>query len=187
MDQHDPMQIELSQNRDQRELALLYERYSRLVYGVALAILRSPALAEDVLQEIFLQLWRSPDQFLPVKRDLSPWLAVVTKNRCIDQLRQMRRLVSMDELVLVSPLDLAHNTEQFLLQEKTKSSLGRLTSDQRIAIYLAFHKNHTHMEISKLTGCPLGTIKSRIRTGLKHLRESLEAKETPRRPTADIV
>jgi RNA polymerase sigma-70 factor (ECF subfamily) len=177
MDQRDRTQLEHVRKHDERGLASLYDCHSRLVYSVALAILRNQPSAEDVLQDVFLQIWRNPEKFLAVKGDLSAWLAVVTRNRCIDQLRQLNRTISMEELVLASPFDLAHTTEHELMYRHARNLIADLTLDQQTVLRLVFDQNLSHREISRLTGCPLGTIKSRIRSSLIYLKKGFDIQQ----------
>src|SRR5579875_3388520 len=82
--------LEATGRGDEAAMATLFDRYSRIVYSVSLRVLREPSLAEDVLQEIFMQIWRSPAKFLPSRGSLGGWLAVVARNRSIDHLRRRR-------------------------------------------------------------------------------------------------
>jgi RNA polymerase sigma-70 factor, ECF subfamily len=84
-------------------LELLYERHSKLVYSVALRVLRNDANAEDVLQEVFMQIWRNPEPFIAVKGVFSAWIAVVSRNRSIDALRKRRPSDEVDDFTLASP------------------------------------------------------------------------------------
>src|SRR6202043_4267963 len=92
---------------DEAAMGSLFERYAKLVYSVALRGLRDPATAEDVLQEMFMQVWRNPDSFIATRGSLGGWLAVVSRNRSIDALRRKKPTDSVDEVTLASPYNLA--------------------------------------------------------------------------------
>lgn len=155
---------------DQQALAELYDRYSGVVYAVALRVLQDAAAAEDVLQDIFLQLWRNPDAFDASRGSLAAWLAVITRHRSIDRLRQRRPETDIDNCVITSDADLRDQTERSLVIEKVRSALGEMNPDQRKALEMAFFQGLTHVEIAEKTGEPLGTIKTRIRSALRQLR-----------------
>ena len=148
----------------------LYDRYSSVVYGVALRVLQDAAAAEDVLQDIFLQLWRKPDAFDGSRGSLVAWLAVIARHRSIDRLRQRRPETDIEEVVIAGTTDLRDDTERSLMIEKVRAALGEMGADQRKALELAYFQGLTHNEIAEKTGEPLGTIKTRIRSGLQALR-----------------
>jgi RNA polymerase sigma-70 factor (ECF subfamily) len=162
------------QNGDRQAVALLFDRYSRFVYCISLRVLHDPAAAEDVLQEVFLQIWRSPGQLI-IDKSLPPWLAVVSRNRSIDLLRKKRPYESIESVVLASQYDTALQAERRLMCEKARDLIDELPAEQRIALEMAYFKGMTQSEISDSTGSPLGTIKTRIRNALKHLRKCLQS------------
>ena len=155
---------------DQQALSELYDRYSSVVYGVALRILQDTGAAEDLLQDIFLQLWRKPDAFDSSRGSLGAWLAVIARNRSIDRLRQRRPESDIENCVIASGTDLRDETERSLVIEKVRVVMNEMSPDQRTAMELAFFEGLTHTEIAERTGEPLGTIKTRIRSGLQMLR-----------------
>ena len=157
---------------DEQAMAQLYQRYSDLVYSVALRVLGETGAAEDILQEVFMRLWRSPDLFDANRGSLPGWLAVITRNRAIDSLRKRRPETEMtDEVVSVEP-DLASDAERRRALDKIRGTLGGMPSLQRSALEMAFFEGLTHTEIAERTGEPLGTIKTRIRAGLLTLRKA---------------
>ena len=160
------------QTGNQPAMATLYDRYSRLVYSVALRVLREPAAAEDVLQEVFMQLWRNPDSFTAARGSLGGWLAVVARNRSIDVLRRRRTATSVDDLPLVAPGNLADEAERNTLMQRARTSIQQLPRDQRKMLEMAFFDGLTHSEIAEMTGDPLGTVKTRIRTALLSVRKA---------------
>ena len=163
------------QNGDEAAMAALFDRYSRVVYSVALRVLRDPASAEDVLQEVYLQIWRTPDGFIAARGSLSGWLAVVTRNRSIDVLRRRRPSEVVDEMVLPSTFDLAEDSERRLMVDRARVVLGQMPAEQRKTLELAFFDGLTHAEIAEMTGDPLGTVKTRIRSALQTLRRAFQA------------
>jgi RNA polymerase sigma-70 factor (ECF subfamily) len=148
----------------------LYDRYSKVVYAVALRVLQDAAGAEDVLQDVFLQLWRNPDAFDASRGSLAAWLAVIARHRSIDRLRKRRPETDIEDCVIASGPDLRDETERALLIEKVRGALEVMSPEQRQAMELAFFQGLTHTEIAEKTGEPLGTIKTRIRSGLQQLR-----------------
>jgi len=160
---------------DQAALARLYERYSRLVYAIALRVLRDHGAAEDVLQDVFLRIWLRPGASIKVGGSLGPWLAIVARNRAIDVLRQKRPMECLDDLAVSARGNLAQEVEQILLTERIEPFLARLPEAQRRALEMSFVLGWTHAEIAKISQVPLGTIKTRIRTALLSLRSALQA------------
>jgi len=155
---------------DQLALSELYDRYSGVVYGVALRILQDTGAAEDLLQDIFLQLWRKPDAFDSSRGSLGGWLAVIARHRSIDRLRQRRPESDIEDYIIAGGPDLRDETERSLVIEKVRAVMNEMSPDQRKAMEMAFFEGLTHSEIAEKTGQPLGTIKTRIRSGLQLLR-----------------
>lgn len=156
-------------------MAALYDRYSPVVYSVALRVLGDTGRAEDVLQEIFMQLWRNPGAFDAARGSLGAWLAVIARNRAIDVLRKGRPETDIRDVVVSVESDLADAAERARAVEKIRRALGEMPAPQRAALELAFFEGLTHSEIAARTGEPLGTIKTRIRSGLISLRKVLQA------------
>ncbi|HME32798.1 MAG TPA: sigma-70 family RNA polymerase sigma factor [Terriglobales bacterium] len=155
---------------DQQAMSELYDRYAKVVYAVALRVMQDAAAAEDVLQDIFLQLWRNPDAFDASRGSLAAWLSVIARHRSIDRLRKRRPETDIEECVITSGPDLRGETERTLVVEKVRGALAEMNPNQRTALELAFFQGLTHAEIAEKTGEPLGTIKTRIRSGLQQLR-----------------
>jgi RNA polymerase sigma-70 factor (ECF subfamily) len=158
---------------DQDAMGLLYDRYSPIVYSVALRVLGDAAAAEDVLQEVFMQLWRNPRAFNSSRGALGAWLGVITRNRAIDCLRRRRPETHIDDVVVSVEPDLASEAERARTVAKIRTTLGSMPVGQRIALEMAYFEGLTHSEIASKTGEPLGTIKTRIRSGLLALRGAL--------------
>ena len=173
--QDDAALLSLVQDGNEEAMAALFDRYSKVVYSVALRVLRDPASAEDVLQEIFMQIWRSPGGFTAARGSLGGWLAVVSRNRSIDTLRRRRRSDSTDDVILASPCNLAEEAERNVMIERARSAMVSLPAEQRKTLEMAFFDGLTHSEIAEMTGDPLGTVKTRIRSALLSLRKAFQS------------
>lgn len=158
---------------DESAIAQLYDRYSGMVYAVALRVLNDTGAAEDVLQEVFLQLWRNPDGFDSSRGSLGPWLAVIARNRAIDSVRKRKPETEVENVVLSVNCDLETETGRKLGIEKARGALAKIPAEQRKALEMAFFQGLTHSEIAVKTGEPLGTIKTRIRAALLALRKAM--------------
>ncbi|HVI08787.1 MAG TPA: sigma-70 family RNA polymerase sigma factor [Candidatus Binatia bacterium] len=159
---------------DQGAMAQLYDRYSSVVYAVALRVLGDTGAAEDVLQEVFLQLWRKPGAFDAARGSLASWLAVITRNRAIDLLRRRRPETDIEEVVVSAAPDLAAEADRSRAAEKVRVVLGGMAAEQRAALEMAYWQGMSHTEIAGKTGQPLGTVKTRIRNGLIALRKAFQ-------------
>jgi RNA polymerase sigma-70 factor (ECF subfamily) len=159
--------------RDESAMAALYDRYSSLVYAVALRVLGDTGAAEDVLQEIFLQLWRKPSAFDAARGNMGAWLSVIARNRSIDALRKRKPEIDIENVVLSVETNFANNADRGRALLKIREVLGKMAAPQRSALEMAFFEGLTHTEIAEKTGEPLGTIKTRIRAGLSSLRAAV--------------
>lgn len=157
---------------DQGAMATIYDRYSGLIYSVALRVLADPQASEDVLQEILLQLWRNPDAFDAARGKLAPWMAVIARHRAIDHLRRRRPESDFDEVVIASDVDIELQVERTATIEKVRAVLADLPESQRSALEMAFFDGLTHSEIATRTGQPLGTVKTRVRAALAAIRKA---------------
>jgi RNA polymerase sigma-70 factor, ECF subfamily len=160
---------------DENAMESVFRRYCGPVYSVALRILHDSGQAEDVMQEIFLKLWRRPAAFVQTRGSLGAWLVVVTRNRAIDHLRRRKLTDAVDDVVLASPVNVADEAERSAMMEKVRSVLANLPQEQRKSLELAYFEGLTHAEIASRTGDPLGTVKTRIRQALISLRKAFEA------------
>jgi RNA polymerase sigma-70 factor (ECF subfamily) len=173
--QDDAGLLQLVQRGDEHAMSTLFDRYSKVVYSVALRVLRDPASAEDVLQEVFMQIWRNPDSFVATRGSLGGWLAVVSRNRSIDALRRKRPTDSVDDIALASNYNLADEAERNNMMDKARTVIHLLPVEQRKTLEMAFFDGLTHSEIAEMTGDPLGTVKTRIRSALTTLRKAFTA------------
>ena len=156
---------------DESAMAALYDRYSGIVYSVALRVLGDTAAAEDVLQEVFMQLWRNPGVFDSSRGDLGAWLAVIARNRAIDGLRKRRPETDVEDVIVSVEPDMSGDAERSRAMEKVRSALSAMPAVQRSALEMAYFEGLSHSEIATKTGEPLGTVKTRIRAGLLALRK----------------
>jgi RNA polymerase sigma-70 factor (ECF subfamily) len=164
--------IQRIRSGDEDAMGDMYDRYSGIVYGVALRVLGNTTAAEDVLQEVFLQLWRNPQAFDANRGRLGPWLAVIARNRAIDHLRKRQPEEDIEDLPISTGVNLEDEAAQRQAVTKIRGVLSQLPQDQRRALEMAFFEGMTHTEIAAKTGEPLGTIKTRIRTGLLAVRQA---------------
>ena len=159
---------------DQAAMAALYDRYSSIVYSVALRVLGDTGAAEDLVQDIFMQLWRNPGSFDASRGSLGAWLAVISRNRAIDGLRRRRPESDVEDVIVSVTPDLASEADRARAAEKVRGLLRGMPVAQRAALEMAYFEGMTHTEIAAKTGEPLGTIKTRIRAGLTALRKAFQ-------------
>lgn len=163
------------QSGDETAMASLYDRYAQLVYSVALRVLRDAPAAEDVLQEVLMQVWRTPSSFTSLRGSLGGWLAVVARNRAIDLLRRQHPSDSVDEVPLASLFNLADEAERSTLMERARIAIRQLPREQRKTLEMAFFDGLTHSELAEMTGDPLSAVKTRMRSALLSLREASQS------------
>jgi RNA polymerase sigma-70 factor, ECF subfamily len=159
----------------------LYERHSRIVYSLVLRILRQGPTAEEVVQDVFLQLWRNSSQY-DVRRPLVPWLLTLARNRALDHLRlkserQRRREEQTEEFpqIAAAAPEYERALDEKRRAERVRALMGSLPAAQKKAIELAYFEGLSHSEIAASLHEPLGTVKSWIRNGLLRLKEGLQA------------
>jgi len=160
---------------NQDAMAAVFDRYSRIVYCIALRVLREPGLAEDVMQEVLLMVWKRPQSFVAQRGNLGAWLSVVTRNRAIDVLRKRSPLDPIDDMPLPDPRDMTVASEKGWMLDKVRAALETLPTEQQAPLELAYFQGLSHTEIAEKTGSPLGTVKTRIRAGLMTIRKAMEA------------
>lgn len=166
--------------RDAQALELLYQRYGRPCYSLARRILTDPVLAQDVVQEVFLALWRDADRFDADRGGFSSWLLAMTHHKAVDSVRReenIRRRRTGAEALEERPADQPAVVDEVwagLRRDRVREALSILPPAQRSALDLAYFGGYTQREISELTGVPLGTVKTRMFSGLRKLRAVLE-------------
>jgi RNA polymerase sigma-70 factor, ECF subfamily len=158
---------------DEAAMAELYDRFSAVVFSAALRVLSEASQAEDVLQEVFLQLWRNPSAFDANRGSMAAWLAVIARHRAIDHLRRRRPETDFEEVVLSVDPGLDNQAARSEAIGRIRGVMENMSDEQRSAVEMAFFEGLTHTEIAEKTGEPLGTIKTRIRSALIAIRKAL--------------
>jgi RNA polymerase sigma factor (sigma-70 family) len=160
---------------DADDAAAFVRRFQRRVYGLAWTILRDDGLADDAAQEAFVRAWRHAAGYDPRRGRVAAWLLTIARNVAIDR-AQLRRATPVDPDLIGSRLELSGEDMPDLGErERVHRALAALPDDQRRALVLAVYAGRTAREISDLDGVPLGTVKTRIRTAMLTLRETLGA------------
>ncbi len=170
----DRQQLASIARRDSRAFESLYDRYSRSVYSLALGMLRDPATAQEVTQEVFLSIWRQAAEFDPSRGTARSWVLALAHHKSVDAVRR-RRLRATEPLedTQASDLDVVDETLRRLERGRVREALVRLPAEQRQAIVFAYYGGYTQEEVAKRLSIPLGTAKTRIRDAMIRLREAL--------------
>lgn len=160
--------------RDSRAFEMLYDRYGRPVYSLAMGMLRDAGGAQEVTQEVFLSIWRQAAEFDPSRGSARSWLLALAHHKAVDAVRRgrMRAAEPLQE-TKTSDLDVVDEALRRVEQGRVREALVRLPAEQREAIVLAYYGGYTHQEIAGRLGIPLGTAKTRIRDGMIRLRGTL--------------
>jgi RNA polymerase sigma-70 factor, ECF subfamily len=172
----DAVLVERIVQRDESALALLYDRYAGVLSSVLNRILRDTQAAEEILQDIFYQLWRTASRFDPSRGALGGWLLVIARNRAISRLRK-RNPAGGEELgenQVVAPVNLESLVAKRELFGRVKGAVDALPREQRDVLELAYFAGMTHSEIARHTGDPLGTVKTRLRAAIEALKHNLQ-------------
>lgn len=167
--------------RDAAAFELLYDRHSRAAYGLAYRILGEPGAAEDVVQDVFLTVWRQPESYGAERGPVRSWLLAVTHHRAIDLVRRRgyredRQQNIDDALPLPDRADTGEQARLNIEGEQVRQALEQLPPDQQRSVELAYFGGYTHDEIARKLGVPLGTVKGRLRIGLQKMRGYLRTR-----------
>jgi RNA polymerase sigma-70 factor (ECF subfamily) len=163
-------------------LSVLYDRYGRLIFSLAYNVVQDDGLAEEITQDVFVQIWNKASTYQQGQGKVTTWLGSIARHRAIDVLRWRHsrvesRLVDWedddlsrlpDESMVEADLDVVQQ------KQRLRHAVAQLPAEQRSALALAFFKGYTHQQISDLTGEPLGTVKTRIRLAMQKLRQILD-------------
>jgi RNA polymerase sigma-70 factor, ECF subfamily len=166
--------------KDVRAFEQLYDRHSRIVYGLVLRILQQASTAEEVVQDVFWQLWRNASQYQEDRGPFVPWLLTLARNRALDNLRlkserQRRREDQSEQLPAIAQMpEYEEALDERRRAEIVRALVGSLSASQRQAIEMAYFQGLSHSEIAAALHEPLGTVKSWIRNGLLRLKEGLQ-------------
>ena len=158
----------------------IYDRYTRLVFSLAVKILNDRASAEEIVQQVFTKVWRSARDYRVERGKFSSWVMSITRHQCIDELRRRRvRPVTQpgdEEFLyeLASDDDPAQAVQYIFEQARVRKALQQIPAEQRIVIELAFWGGLTHREIAVYCHSPLGTVKTRMRLGMQRLKMILQ-------------
>lgn len=160
----------------------LYDRYRTMAYSIALRITADASLAEDVVQDAFMGVWRNAGRYVTGRGSVKTWLLAIVHHRAVDAVRRRRPTTELPEREDVPPPalqlpDIWHDVAAGLDRDEIAAAMATLSDVQREAIELAYWGGLTQQEISARTGAPLGTVKSRVRLGLLALREALVGDE----------
>lgn len=163
---------------DQAAFARLYDLLSPRVFGLVLRVLVDRAQSEEVLQEVFLEVWQSAARFAPNRGQGRSWVLTIAHRRAVDRVRSSQASTDRDVRIGFRDLDVAHDgvAEQAELRiegERVATALSTLPEAQREALTLAYYGGYSQSEIAALVGAPLGTIKTRMRDGLSRLRAEM--------------
>jgi RNA polymerase sigma-70 factor, ECF subfamily len=160
----------------------LFDRYNRLVFSVALAIVGDRGIAEEITLDVFVQVWKRAGTYQQDRAKVSTWLIAITRHHSIDILRWQKSRPETDSLnwdgISLHNGPAAHNLEENvelkLQRDRVRKALSQLPEEQRDTLIMAYFKGYTQSQISEALGQPLGTIKTRIRLGMQKLRKLLE-------------
>ena len=172
--------VELVAQRDAGALEALYERYGRAAYSLARRILTEETLAQDVVQEVFLSLWRDARRFDPGRGTVATYLLSMTHHRAVDVVRReenLRRWRTSDEGLELEADPKARVEDEVEASERraeVRSALAELPAAQREALLLAYFGGYTQREVAALVGVPLGTVKTRMAAGMRKMKEALQ-------------
>ncbi len=167
---------------DRTALSQLYDRYSRLIYAIAWKSLNSVEDCEEVVLEVFAQIWRIADRYDPDKGLPEQWIFTLARSRILDKLRKIQRLNKVNTAIAsekeiafptisVDPLEAVEIVER---QQQVLAALAKIPPEQRQVIEMAYYQGLTHTEIAAATGLSLGTVKTRLRLGLSKLKVTFE-------------
>ena len=167
------------QRREPQAMADLYDRFGRLAYSLIYGIVRDSGIAEDLVQESFLRVWNRVGGFDPDRGALGPWLLAVARNRAIDYIRSAsarmnRNLFELDEHGIASHfVDMEREVLNADSARRIKAAMAKLNQNQQKVIELAYYEGLSQTEMAARLGQPLGTVKTWVRSALKHLKDEL--------------
>lgn len=164
---------------DEAAMGELYRRHGRNVYGLAHKLMNDADRAEEVLQDVFVRLWREPQRFDPARGELRSYLLRETHGRAVDRIRSdvaRARREDRHQREQIAPMqDIEREVWELIRSETVKSAVATLSPGERDAITLAYFEGRTYREVATILGEPEGTIKSRIRLGMRKLADALES------------
>ena len=173
----------VAEDRSSEAFATLYDRHSRAAYSLAYRMMGERQAAEDVVQDAFLRVWQAAASFRPERRSVRTWLLSIIHHRGIDQLRSTASRRRTQDTVkatapTLQPSEAFAETWRNSQREQVREALRTVPSEQRKVLELAYFSGYTHTEIAELLDLPLGTVKGRMRLGLKKIKEFVEDQGT---------
>lgn len=173
--------IRLITQGNQNAISELYDRYSRLVYSIALNATDNPSLAEDITQDVFIRIWEKADTYRSDQAKVSTWMTSIARYRTIDLIRRQKARpegnrepwATVEELKPSDPINTETQVDLSLRRQQVRDALAKIPSAQRDALAYAFFGGYSHTEIAEILGEPLGTVKTRIRLAMQKLRDIL--------------
>ena len=174
--------ISLVEQSDAEAFAMLYDRHSRPAYSLAYRMMGEKQAAEDLLQDALLKVWRAAASYRPERGSVRTWILSIVHNRGIDQLRSLASRRRTQERVeasapRVQPSEAFTQAWRNTQREQVREALGTLPAEQLKILELAYFSGYTHVEISELLGVPLGTVKGRMRLGLKKVKDYFDSED----------
>jgi RNA polymerase sigma-70 factor (ECF subfamily) len=170
--------VALLKQKDKQAFNLLYDNYSAALFGVVLKVVPSKMLAEDILQEVFLKIWRNVEQYDPTKGRLFTWMLNIARNNAIDALRsKAHKQEHQNDAIEDRPalFNASHlSTEQKVEHIGLEKWVGSLKEEHRVLIDLIYFQGYTQVEVAEKLQIPLGTVKTRIKIAINHLREIIQ-------------
>ncbi len=173
-----------SQAGDMRAFELLFQNYKNLVYKTAYLMLNDADEAEDALQEVFVQVYKSLPTYQPAKGAFTTWLYHITVNHCLNRRRKQHLAVSLDRFSAALPSEPSHE-DQMTEEAAMQHALNRLSDKLRVVVILRYYWNLSYAEIAQILDVPMGTVKSRLSQALNVLRKELE--ESQRSPSPYLI
>ena len=174
--------VSLVEQDDAEAFAMLYDRHSRPAYSLAYRMMGEKQAAEDLLQDALLKVWRAAGSYRPERGSVRTWILSIVHNRGIDQLRSLASRRRTQERVEASapksqPSEAFSEAWRNSQREQVREALGALPPEQLKTLELAYFSGYTHAEISEILGVPLGTVKGRMRLGLKKVKDHFDSKD----------
>lgn len=177
--------------RDEGAVEELYARYSGPLYSLAYQVTRADRFAQEVVQEVFVAVWNQAGRFDPARGAVGSWLFSLARHKAIDLVRRestvRRRTIESDLEFETAPDDVDHEAWLNVRRERVRAAVETLGETQRVALELAFFAGLTHVEVAERLGIPLGTAKTRIRSGLLKLRDTLGDSLSEDEPAAPLA